>query len=65
MVKTVSTNFLKYHALSDKDATWHLIGNLQEEKVKDIIPFLVIISRWVLKLAQGIQNVPIVLLNVF
>lgn len=27
----------KYHALSDYDVTWHLIGSLQRRKVKDVI----------------------------
>ena len=30
----------KYHALSDKGVTWHLIGSLQRRKVKDVIPFV-------------------------
>ena len=30
----------KYHALGDKDVTWHLIGSLQRRKVKDIIPYV-------------------------
>ena len=57
-MKTVSTKFLeKYHALSDKDVTWHLIGSLQRRKVKDIIPFVDYFHALdSLKLAQEIQK---------
>ena len=57
----------KYHALSDKDVTWHLIGSLQRRKVKDIIPYVDYFHALdSLKLAQeNFKNVPIVRLNVF
>lgn len=47
----------KYHALSDKDVTWHLIGSLQRRKVKDVIPFVDYFHALdSLKLAQEIQK---------
>ena len=47
----------KYHALSDKDVTWHLIGSLQRRKVKDIIPYVDYFHALdSLKLAQEIQK---------
>lgn len=30
----------KYHALSDQELTWHLIGTLQRRKVKDVINYV-------------------------
>ena len=30
----------KYHALSDKNLTWHLIGTLQRRKVKEVISYV-------------------------
>ena len=50
----------KYHALKDKDVTWHLIGTLQRRKVKDIIPYVDYFHALdSLKLAQEIQKEPI------
>ena len=47
----------KYHALSDKDITWHLIGSLQRRKVKDIISYVDYFHALdSLKLAQEIQK---------
>ena len=47
----------KYHALSDKDVTWHLIGSLQRRKVKDVIPYVDYFHALdSLKLAQEIQK---------
>ena len=47
----------KYHALSDKGVTWHLIGSLQRRKVKDVIPFVDYFHALdSLKLAQEIQK---------
>ena len=47
----------KYHALSDKDVTWHLIGSLQRRKVKDIIPYVDYFHALdSLKLAEEIQK---------
>ena len=47
----------KYHALSDKDVTWHLIGSLQRRKVKDIISYVDYFHALdSLKLAQEIQK---------
>ena len=46
-----------YHALSDKDITWHLIGSLQRRKVKDIISYVDYFHALdSLKLAQEIQK---------
>ena len=47
----------KYHALSDKNLTWHLIGTLQRRKVKEVISYVDYFHALdSLKLAQEIQK---------
>ena len=47
----------KYHALSDKNLTWHLIGTLQRRKVKDVIQYIDYFHALdSLKLAEEIQK---------
>ena len=47
----------KYHALSDKNLTWHLIGTLQRRKVKEVISYVEYFHALdSLKLAQEIQK---------
>ena len=47
----------KYQALKDYPVTWHLIGTLQRQKVKEVIPFVDYFHALdSLKLAQEIQK---------
>ena len=47
----------KYHALSDQNLTWHLIGTLQRRKVKEVISYVDYFHALdSLKLAQEIQK---------
>ena len=47
----------KYHALSDKNLIWHLIGTLQRRKVKDVIQYVDYFHALdSLKLAEEIQK---------
>ena len=47
----------KYHALSEKNLTWHLIGTLQRRKVKEVISYVDYFHALdSLKLAQEIQK---------
>ena len=47
----------KYHALSDKNLTWHFIGTLQRRKVKEVISYVDYFHALdSLKLAQEIQK---------
>ena len=47
----------KYHALSDKNLIWHLIGTLQRRKVKEVISYVDYFHALdSLKLAQEIQK---------
>lgn len=47
----------KYHALSEEQLTWHLIGTLQRRKVKDVIDYVDYFHALdSVKLAQEIQK---------